>query len=116
MKDYLEEIIDALDFQSLNQFLNEHMRLKMDIAQLIEEISINGLDALNKENITQFFFDSMFYEISIVRPIFIKILVFSVLFSELPPFRVILCSIPCIIAKWWLYPTFSTLQSRAILL
>ena len=83
MKNYLEEIIDALDFQSLNQFLNEHMRLEMDIAQLIEEISINGLDALNKENITQLFFDSLFYEISIVRPIFIKILVFSVLFSVL---------------------------------
>ena len=50
---YLEEIVNALDFESLNEFLNEHMRIKMDVTELIREISINGLEALNKENITQ---------------------------------------------------------------
>lgn len=78
---YLEEIVDALDFHSLNEFLNEHMRIKMDVTELIKEISINGLDALNQENITQLFFDTIFYEISIARPIFVKILLFAILFS-----------------------------------
>lgn len=78
---YLEEIVSALDFESLNQFLNEHMRIKMDVAELIQEISLNGLEALNKENITQLFFDTIFYEISIARPIFVKILLFAILFS-----------------------------------
>lgn len=81
MNAYIEEIMEALDFQSLNQFLNEHLRMKVDIAQLIKEISLNGLDALNRENITKFFFDTLFYELSIARPIFVKILLFAVLFS-----------------------------------
>ena len=78
---YLEEILDALDFQSLNQYLNEHMRVEVDFAELISQISINGLDVLNKEIITQLFFDTIFYEISIARPIFVKILLFVILFS-----------------------------------
>ena len=78
---YLEEILDALDFQSLNQFLKEHLREEMDIAELISQISTQGLEVLNRKNITQLFFDSIFYELSIVRPIFIKVLLFALLFS-----------------------------------
>ena len=78
---YLEDIVEALDFESLNRFLNEHMRVEMDITELLMEISVNGLSALNKENITQLFFDSIFYELSIARPIFVKMLLFAVLFS-----------------------------------
>ena len=78
---YLEEIIKALDFQTMDEFLNEHFRVEMDMAELIGQISLNGLDAINKENITQMFFDAIFYETSIARPIFVKMLLFSVLFS-----------------------------------
>ena len=78
---YLEEIIEVLDFQSINGFMNDHMRIEMDMAQLIKEISLHGLDALNKENITLLFFDTIFYEISIARPIFVKISLFAMLFS-----------------------------------
>ena len=78
---YLEEIIDALDFQSLNQFLNEHMRIEMDFAELISQISIHGIEGINRENITQLFFDTIFYEISLARPIFVKMLIFAVFFS-----------------------------------
>ena len=78
---YLEEIINALNFESLNNFLNEHMRMEMDFAELISQISIHGLDVLNRDNIMQLFFDSIFYEISIARPIFVKMLLFAVLFS-----------------------------------
>ena len=78
---YLEEIIKVLDFQSMDEYLKEHLRIEMDLAELIGQISINGLEALNKENVTQMFFDTIFYEISIARPIFVKMLVFSVLFS-----------------------------------
>lgn len=78
---YLEEIIETLDFSSLNNFLHEHMRSEMSFEELISQISLHGFEAINKENITQMFFDALFYEMSIARPIFVKMLCFSVLFS-----------------------------------
>ena len=78
---YLEEIIDTLDFSALNDFLHEHMRTEMSFEELISQISLNGVESLNKENITQMFFDALFYELSIARPIFVKMLCFSILFS-----------------------------------
>jgi len=81
VNDYLEEIIETLDFGALNDFLHEHMRVEMSIEELISRVSVQGLDAINKENITQMFFDTLFYELSIARPIFMKMLLFSLLFS-----------------------------------
>ena len=81
VENYLEEIIEALDFEALNKFLNNHMRMEMTFSELIKQISLNGLDGIGKEHITQLFFDSIFYEISIAGPIFVKMLVFSILFS-----------------------------------
>lgn len=81
VKSYLEEIIDALDFSSLNDFLYGHMRMEMTFEELVSQISTNGLDALNKENITTMVFDTILYELSVARPMFIKMLVFSLLFS-----------------------------------
>ena len=78
---YLEEIIETLDFSALNDFLYEHMRIEMSFEELISQVSLNGLEAINKENITQMFFDAFFYELSIARPIFVKMLCFSILFS-----------------------------------
>ena len=40
-----------------------------------------GEITLNKENITQLFFDTFFYEISVAKPIFVKMLCFLTLFS-----------------------------------
>ena len=48
MNTYLEEIIKALDFQSMNDFLNNHLRAEMDFTELIRQISLNGIEALNK--------------------------------------------------------------------
>lgn len=81
VENYLEEIISALDFSSLNEFLYGHMRTKMTFEELVAQISVDGLDALNKDNITTMVFDALFYELSIARPMFIKMLVFSLLFS-----------------------------------
>ena len=81
INDYLQEIMETLDFKAVNDFLNEHLRVKMSFEELVSKISIDGLGALNKENITQMFFDAIFYEVSVVRPIFVKILLFSILFS-----------------------------------
>lgn len=78
---YLEEIIEVLDFSGLNDFLNAHLRIKMDFEELVAQISLYGVEAFSRENITQLFFDSLFYELSIARPIFVKILLFSILFS-----------------------------------
>jgi len=80
---YMQEILEGLDFSSLNNFLNEHMRGKMGFEELISLIATDGLGALNKENICTFFFDTLFYELSVAQPIFMKMLLFSVLFSVL---------------------------------
>jgi len=78
---YLEEIIGEIDFFALDEFLNGHMRMEMSFHELVAKVSANGLVALSKENITTFVFDSVLYELSIARPIFVKMLVFSLLFS-----------------------------------
>ncbi|MBR3811786.1 MAG: stage III sporulation protein AE [Agathobacter sp.] len=80
-QDYLQEIINFLDFEGLNNFLNDHMRKELNFEELVLEISRNGIEAFNKDNLLQMFFDTFFYEVSIVRPIFVKILLFSILFS-----------------------------------
>lgn len=81
VESYLEEIIGALDFSALNDFLYGHMRMEMTFEELVSKISTNGLEALNKENITTMVFDTILYELSVARPMFIKMLVFSLLFS-----------------------------------
>lgn len=78
---YLEEIIGELDFSALDEFLYGHMRTQMTFEQLVAQVSANGLEALNKENITTLVFDTVFYELSVARPMFVKMLVFSLLFS-----------------------------------
>ena len=78
---YLEEILEALDFSSLDHFLNQHMRTEMSFEELVSQIVINGFEAFNKENITMLVFDSLFYELSIAKPVFVKMLLFTVLFS-----------------------------------
>ncbi len=78
---YLDEIIGELDFSALDEFLYGHMRTQMTFEQLVAQISTNGIEALSKENITTFVFDTVFYEISVARPMFVKMLVFSLLFS-----------------------------------
>lgn len=78
---YLEEIIGEIDFSALNDFLTGHMRTEMSFQELVAQVSANGLEALSKENMTTMVFDSVLYELSIARPMFIKMLVFSLLFS-----------------------------------
>lgn len=78
---YLEEIIGEIDFSALNDFLTGHMRTEMSFQELVAQVSANGLDALSKENMTTMVFDSVLYELSVARPMFIKMLVFSLLFS-----------------------------------
>lgn len=81
VENYLEEILNFLDFSALNEFLNQHMRTQMTFEELVAQISLHGFEAINKENITMLVFDSLFYELSIAKPIFIKMLIFTVLFS-----------------------------------
>ena len=78
---YIEEIVQAIDFSSLNQFLYENLRVKMTFEELVRQISTEGISAIDKENITTMVFDVLFYEISVAGPLFIKMLVFSLLFS-----------------------------------
>lgn len=81
VENYLEEILEALDFTALDRFLHQHIRTEMSFGEMVSQIVINGFDALNKENITMFVFDSFFYELSSAKPVFVKLLLFSVLFS-----------------------------------
>ena len=81
LEDYLQEMIQSIDFSSLNTFLNEHLRTKMDMEELIARVSMDGIGALSGENISMLVFDTFLYELSVARPIFIKMLLFSTLFS-----------------------------------
>lgn len=81
MESYIEEILGSMDFSSLDTFLNEHMRTKMNFEELIARISMDGMDAINGENLSVLVFDTLLYELSVARPIFLKMLLFSVLFS-----------------------------------
>ncbi len=81
VENYLEEILEALDFSALNDFLHKHMRTEMTFSEFVSQIAVNGFDAVNRENIAGLIFDSVFYELSIAKPIFIKMLLFSVTFS-----------------------------------
>lgn len=81
LESYIEEILKSMDFSSLDTFLNEHMRTKMSFEELIGQISINGMESLNAENICTLVFDTLLYELSMARPIFLKMICFSILFS-----------------------------------
>lgn len=81
IEQYLEEILGAIDFQGLNQFVNEHFRGKMTFEELVSKFTVEGISAFNLENITSLFLDSLFYEISVARTIFLKMLCFGILFS-----------------------------------
>ncbi len=81
VEEYLEEILSALDFSSLNDFIYGHVRTEMTFEELVAQVSMNGLDALNAENICTFFYDAFLYELSIARPVFLKMLLFTLLFS-----------------------------------
>ena len=62
VENYLEEILEALDFSALNDFLHQHMRTEMTFSEFVSQIAANGLDAMNKETITALVVDSFFYE------------------------------------------------------
>ena len=81
IEQYLEEILGTIDFYSVNQFLNEHFRGKMTFETLVSQIATDGLSAFHAENVTTLVFDSLLYEISKARPIFLKMLCFGMLFS-----------------------------------
>ena len=80
---YLEEIIEAIDFQSLNDFLHGHLRAEMTFEEIVAKITTQGFEALKGEDICTFVFDTCFYELSMLRPMFVKMLMFSLLFSVL---------------------------------
>ena len=83
VENYLEEIISSLDFSSLNDFLYGHMRVEYTFEELVAQISKEGLASIDTEEVCRMVFDVVFYEFSIARPIFLKMLVFSLLFSVL---------------------------------
>lgn len=85
---YLEEITEAIDFSSMEEFLNGHLRTEITFEELVSRIATDGLDALNAENITTFVFDTLFYEMSMAKPLFLKMLCFSLLFSVIHKFLV----------------------------
>lgn len=81
VENYFDEILKNMDFEAVDGFLHGHMRTKMDFAELVSQISQNGLSALDKENLSMLVWDAVFYELSLARPLFIKMLLFAVLFS-----------------------------------
>lgn len=80
---YMKEIMDGLDFSGIEYFLNEHLRERISFSELVSQVAGEGVSALDAENICGFVFDALFYELSVAKPIFLKMLLFSVIFSVL---------------------------------
>ena len=85
---YLEEITESIDFSSIEEFMNGYMRGKVTFEGLVNLVAKEGIEALSAENITTFVFDSVLYELSMARPLFLKMLCFSLLFSIVHKFLV----------------------------
>lgn len=79
--DYLKEITKGLDFSSIEEFFQGDMRSKVSFEELVYIVATEGLEGLDGETICTFVFDSVFYELSILRPMFLKMLLFTLLFS-----------------------------------
>ena len=78
---YLKEITGNLDFSSVEEFFRGHMRSEMSFEELVYIVATEGLEGLDAEKICTFAFDTLFYELSLARPMFLKMLLFSILFS-----------------------------------
>ena len=81
IEQYLEEILGAIDFDGLNQFVHEHFRGKTTFEELVSKFAVEGFSVFNLENMKSLFLDSVFYEISVARIIFLKMLCVGILFS-----------------------------------
>ncbi len=85
---YLKDITDALDFSAIEEFFYGHMRTQVTFEELVTKVAKEGLSALDAKNITTMVFDSVLYELSMARPMFLKMLCFSLLFSVIHRFLV----------------------------
>lgn len=85
---YINEITSNMDFSSMEEFLNGHLRSRVRFEDLVSMVASKGLGAIDAESITTFVFDSLFYELSMARPMFLKMLCFSLLFSVVHKFLV----------------------------
>ena len=85
---YLQEITKHLDLEAMDRFLHEHLRAEVDFEELIYLVATDGFEALGAENLCTFVFDIFFYELSLARPIFLKMLLFSILFAFMHKFLV----------------------------
>ncbi len=85
---YLEEITNSMDFNTMEEFLKSDMRSQITFEELVSIVATEGLGGLDAERLTTFVFDSLLYELSIARPMFLKMLCFSLLFSVIHRFLV----------------------------
>ncbi len=85
---YLKDITQALDFEQMEEFFNGHIRTEVTFEELVYSVATEGFEALNAEKICTFVFDTFFYELSVARPMFLKMLVFSILFSLVHKFLI----------------------------
>lgn len=81
MSSYMEEIYRQLDFGALNEFMQGHMRSRVTFESLVDVVMTEGIEGLSAERVCTFVFDLVFYELSMARPLFVKMLVFALLFS-----------------------------------
>ena len=78
---YLEEITKGLDFSSVEDFFQGDLRSEVSFESLVYTVATEGIEGLDAEKICTFAFDTLFYELSQARPMFLKMLLFSILFS-----------------------------------
>lgn len=79
---YLQEIIDELDFDELDLSLEENdLPEKLRFSDLTKAFAENGTDDVDGRMICDYVFDLFFYELAEVKPIFFQIVVMALLFA-----------------------------------
>lgn len=79
-EDYLGEIMDELDLDSVDENMKE-LPDKLTFSDLVKTFVEQGTDGIDPAMLCDYIFDLFFYEFSAVRPVFIEIVCISLLFS-----------------------------------
>lgn len=85
-EEYISRILQELNIYSLDQYTNEAFSGRMTFSDLLKELITSGWGGMDGGDILSWLWNVFFYEMSAAKPLFIKMLLFSVLFAVLNRF------------------------------
>ena len=85
-EEYINRILQELDIYSLDQYTNETFSGRMTFSDLLKELIVSGWSGVNGKDFLSWLWNVFFYGLSAAKPLFLKMLLFSVLFAVLNRF------------------------------